>query len=772
LHSKASNKPGGWFTKLIGCPESFTEPKDIYKKLKERGMDYITITDHNTIDGVLEIAHYPEVFISAEYTVFVPEEKTSIHVLVYGIDEHTHEDLMKLRDNVYEFVCYLKSKGIAHSLAHPLYPVNGGRVSLSLVERFVLLFDNWEGINGSRGERLVELEAKIAKAFSGWEKIAQLEEKYNMCALRERPEIAWTAGSDDHSGLYVGKTWTKAKAKSKEEFLKEIKEGRTQVGTDKLGYERLLNTVGVCGYKFLVTKNKIPSQIEPLYECMFKGNNSLFGDFYLKSWFGLSCNGDSLFKEILNRLPSITLQKLRNSFTPDALGLALIGLAAHFIPVVILSAQGRDEVQAKMIAKSLGINSNREFRLAYITDTYFDINGVARSSQTVRKVAEKFNLPIDVIGVGPRSVATNYEEKKLKVLQPILEFSTPYYQEFKLRIPSVISLAELLKDYTAVHVATPGPFGLLAFLVAKLFYLPVTTAFHTDIPSYAYVYTGSEALKEFLYKALSIYHNLSEAVFVPSQTYARILMEQGVKPEKIRIFRRGIDTELFNPNKRERDYFEKTFGFTPKGRVVLYVGRVSKEKNLEVFVEVARHFPEETFIIMGDGPYRAEVERNSPKNVIFLGYLSGETLAKVYANSDIFFFPSETETYGFVVLEAMASGLPVLASKKGGASEHIKDGVNGFLAEDLKEYIGKLSALLLDEELRKTLAKNSLSYVQSLDLEKTYLEYLNMLMGGQRSGTIMSFFKFKREDAGYEASIIPSKWRELLSLNEMCQYVK
>ena len=170
LHSKASNLPGGWFSKLIGCPESFAEPMEIYKRLKERGMTYITITDHNTIDGVLEIAHLPEVFISCEYTVEFPEEKVKVHVLAYGIDERIHEDLMKLRENVYEFVAYLKAKNIAHSLAHPLYPVQDTKITKSLVRKFVLLFDNWEVINGTRGENLRELEEKLARLYDGWGK--------------------------------------------------------------------------------------------------------------------------------------------------------------------------------------------------------------------------------------------------------------------------------------------------------------------------------------------------------------------------------------------------------------------------------------------------------------------------------------------------------------------------------------------------------------------------------------------------------------------------
>jgi predicted metal-dependent phosphoesterase TrpH len=236
LHSKASNLPGGWFSKLIGCPESFAEPMEIYKRLKERGMTYITITDHNTIDGVLEIAHLPEVFISCEYTVEFPEEKAKVHVLAYGIDEKIHEDLKKLRGNVYEFVAYLKAKNIAHSLAHPLYSVQNTKITKSLVEKFVLLFDNWEVINGTRGENLSELEEKLARLYDGWEKIHQLEEKYKIKSLRTRPYISFTAGSDDHGGMDVGRTWTEAQALFKGRVFASLK-GRKDFG--KYGKARL-----------------------------------------------------------------------------------------------------------------------------------------------------------------------------------------------------------------------------------------------------------------------------------------------------------------------------------------------------------------------------------------------------------------------------------------------------------------------------------------------------------------------------------------------------
>jgi len=146
LHSKASNLPGGWFSKLINCPESYAEPLEIYQRLKERRMSFITITDHNTIDGVLEIAHLPEVFISCEYTVEFPEEDAKVHVLVYGLEEKHHQDLIKLRENIYEFVSYLKKENLPHSLAHPLYSVQGTKLNRRIIDKLGFLFDNWEAL--------------------------------------------------------------------------------------------------------------------------------------------------------------------------------------------------------------------------------------------------------------------------------------------------------------------------------------------------------------------------------------------------------------------------------------------------------------------------------------------------------------------------------------------------------------------------------------------------------------------------------------------------
>ena len=124
VHSKYSTRPSQWILQKIGCPESFTEPLELYNIAQDRGMDMVTITDHNTIAGCLEIAHLPGTFISEEITTYFPEDNCKLHVLAYDISEKQHDEVQKVRGNVYDLVPYLREQGIVHVLAHPLFAVN------------------------------------------------------------------------------------------------------------------------------------------------------------------------------------------------------------------------------------------------------------------------------------------------------------------------------------------------------------------------------------------------------------------------------------------------------------------------------------------------------------------------------------------------------------------------------------------------------------------------------------------------------------------------
>ena len=721
LHSKASNLPGGWFSKLINCPESYAEPMEIYRRLKERGMTFVTITDHNTIDGVLEIAHLPDVFISCEYTVSFPEEDAKVHVLVYGIGEKEHEDLLKLRENVYEFVAYLKQRRIAHSLAHPLYSVQGTRITRRLVEKFVLLFDNWEVINGTRGDGVRRIEESIALYYAGWDKIRQLEEKYKISHMRSRERISFTAGSDDHGGMDVGRTWTQVEeARSVQEFLLGLWEGKTSVDTQELGYERLLNMVGRVGYDHIKRTMNLPESIKGVLDYVFMHSDNPIVGMGIRYALNINEDRSKLLRSLLGKLPAFMWERLSKELNLSHMAGFAGSLILHIAPAFIKYAQKKEERKIKELAKEWGIKENKPTKIAYFTDTYYEINGVARTSRLLKQIAQEEDLPYEFF------VCTGRKgEEGLRVLKPLFEFPTPYYEELKLGVPSLLELIDLLEreGFTQVHIATPGPLGLMAFLAGKLLGLKVTSAFHTDIPSYARLYTQDEELEKILWKAFVLMANLSDRFFVPSEHYLRLFVNKGVNPYKISLFRRGVDTELFSPYKKDEGFWSKNFGIKAK-RVVLYVGRIAKEKNLDTFLYVAKCFPEETFVMVGDGPYRKEIESKKPKNVYLVGYLQGERLAQAYASSYIFLFPSETETYGQVVLEAMASGLPVIVSSKGASHEHVEDGLNGFIATTKEDFVKKVELLLSHPELRNRMSEEALIKAQSLDLRQTYLDYL------------------------------------------------
>jgi predicted metal-dependent phosphoesterase TrpH len=177
VHSKYSKLPAQWILRKIGCQECYTEPRHLYKVAKERGMDQVTITDHNTIAGCLEIAHLPDTFISEEVSAYFPEENCKIHVLVHDLEEGQHHDIQGLRHNVYDLVNYLNAQQLTYALAHPLWSVNG-RLSLEHFEKLLLLFKNFE-LNGGRDVDLNEL-LKLLLSNLTPELIERFQEKHGI----------------------------------------------------------------------------------------------------------------------------------------------------------------------------------------------------------------------------------------------------------------------------------------------------------------------------------------------------------------------------------------------------------------------------------------------------------------------------------------------------------------------------------------------------------------------------------------------------------------
>ena len=162
VHSRFSNKSPIWAIRKINCPESYTSPEFIYTTAIKMGMDYVTITDHDTIGGALEIAHLPGAFISVEVSTYFPENNCKIHVVVLDISENTFKDIVSLSKNVYELVAYLRKAAIIHFVAHPLFDMNG-RLTEEIVEKMLLLFDVFEVKNGIRAGRFNQFIKDIIK---------------------------------------------------------------------------------------------------------------------------------------------------------------------------------------------------------------------------------------------------------------------------------------------------------------------------------------------------------------------------------------------------------------------------------------------------------------------------------------------------------------------------------------------------------------------------------------------------------------------------------
>ena len=297
------------------------------------------------------------------------------------------------------------------------------------------------------------------------------------------------------------------------------------------------------------------------------------------------------------------------------------------------------------------------------------------------KTAQERGISLTVITSGDGSQPA---PAGVKQFQAVGDFVLPEYPELKLSFPPILDVLNYVEKegITRIHVSTPGTVGLLGLLIARLMNIPVAGTYHTDIPQYVRSLTNDEFLEQAAWSYMIWFYNQMEEVLVPSNGTREQLLSHGLPLEKMKPLPRWVDTELFSPDKRiERYWLERGLS----GRtILLYVGRVSREKGLDLLVESFCRLIDEgaelCLAVVGDGPYRTEMEQAlAGYPALFSGYLQGEELQIAYASADLFVFPSATDTFGNVVLEAQASGLPVIVSDAGGPRELMVSGETGML---------------------------------------------------------------------------------------------
>lgn len=324
--------------------------------------------------------------------------------------------------------------------------------------------------------------------------------------------------------------------------------------------------------------------------------------------------------------------------------------------------------------------AQRFLRVAVVTETWPpEINGVAvtlsklvhhlgtrqHSIQLIRPRQDKFDQGIENEG---------WSELLLKGL-PI-----PKYPQLKLGLPSKKALLQAWSTHRPdlVHIATEGPLGWSALQAAKILRLPVTSDFRTNFHSYCQHY-GIGWLSKPIVAYLRKFHNRTAFTMVPTQAIKYQLEAMGFK--NLKVVARGVDTKLFHPNKRS-DTMRDSWGVTSDTMVLLSVGRLAAEKNLDLTIQTYQKLlaagRKVKMVFAGDGPMRAITEAKCP-DAIFMGMCSHEQLATLYASADLLLFPSLTETFGNVTLESLSSGTPVLAFDCAAAGEFINEKKNGWL---------------------------------------------------------------------------------------------
>jgi glycosyltransferase involved in cell wall biosynthesis len=337
----------------------------------------------------------------------------------------------------------------------------------------------------------------------------------------------------------------------------------------------------------------------------------------------------------------------------------------------------------------------RNEKRAWFTDTLEDVNGVARTIRSMVQAAR--HAGADVTVVTSRSTLS-IKDIPIKNFAPVGEFEIPEYELQKLSFPPFLDMLDYIQRerFTELIISTPGPIGLCALGCAKLLGLRVSGIYHTDFPQYARFLSDDAFMETLVWNYMQWFYGQCDLIYVNSEFYRLRWIDRGVPPDKLRIFPRGLDTELFSPAGRDPSFWKKRGA---KGAVLLYVGRVSREKDLNLLVEIAAPLRRKagpfTLAIVGEGPYRAELQKLLPE-AIFTGILTGRELGIAYASADLFVFPSTTDTYGNVVVEAMASGLPVAVSDVGGPRELVKSSLMGSIlpAHDAAAWVEGLSRML------------------------------------------------------------------------------
>jgi glycosyltransferase involved in cell wall biosynthesis len=385
-------------------------------------------------------------------------------------------------------------------------------------------------------------------------------------------------------------------------------------------------------------------------------------------------------------------------------------------------------------------------RVCLLTDTLGDINGVSRFIRTIAGVARQTGRDLRIITSTRLPVP---REPNIHNYPPIVSRPMPGYANLELVLPPARAMLAAIRRFRphAVHISTPGPVGMVGLLGAKLTGARVLGVYHTDFPAYIERLFDDPSYSWLSRLSMRGFYAPFTTIFTRSDEYAHAVRSLGVPEQRLVRLRPGIDVRAFDRRFREEHAgaqgIWRTLGLTDgaaRALKVLYAGRISIEKDLPLLVRAwprvrelvkaaAPALPPPQLLVLGDGPYLGEMRAAlAGMDAHFLGFRHGEELATIYASCDLFAFPSTTDTLGQVVMEAQASGLPVLVSDQGGPQEVVRNGVTGRVLPSGRHdvWASAMAELLLDSPRRIAMGSVAHEVMRSMRIEDSFEHFWSL----------------------------------------------
>jgi glycosyltransferase involved in cell wall biosynthesis/predicted metal-dependent phosphoesterase TrpH len=720
-HSTASQLSRLGVQRSLGLPECATPPQEVYELAKRRGMDFVTITDHDTIDGCLELADRPDCFVSEELTARFAGEPQAVHVLCYGITPGDHEWLQANSGDLEACAAYLHEGEIACALAHPFYNVDAP-LTRRHRRRLAELFPTWEVRNGSRAAEL-NMPASVYIETHGGTGIG---------------------GSDDHAGVDIGRTFTEVPvAATPEEFLTRMRQGDAEAGGEQGSAAKWAHAAMALATRALVfdgdegdTGALDPAAVLKMAERAIREGAAREGKVaadigpadarcLLEAWLqgmGLGMRGRELLDylqsdgfshaDLYRRARRIHDRRLRSAVAYGAEAIprgdasqVLGSLFEALVPVVPYapSAAFLGAEKAKLAARG-----EETVRVALIADGIGSMHGV---TSTIEQIRERGVPGFEVEVVGTDAGVD-------RRLPAAAEIEVPFYEGMRLGVPGLPDLVETLAEgrYDLLHVTAPGPAGIAATLLSRITGMPLLGSYHTELGAYTAMRSDDSGLAAMAEAAIGAFYRAPAAVLSPSPSADLSLTKLGTDPARIGRWERGVDISRFDPGNARRESF-------PGELKVLYAGRLSREKGIDLlaesFLRARRSDPRLHLLLAGGGPEEAELRARLGEHATFLGWLEGDDLARAYASADVFLFCSRTDTYGQAIVEAGASGVPVVAVAEGGPAALVENRHTGMLCRPDADHIaGTLLQLAASPLLRSQLGAAAVRVARTRSWER------------------------------------------------------